>query len=106
MRCSVAALRHVCLWPPGNARRKRRPRAKPWKTGGIAQHITGIMVNSAHGCVVVALPEFSKHVVRFGVFEVNFESAEIRKQGVKLRLQEQPLQVLAALLERPGEVVT
>jgi DNA-binding winged helix-turn-helix (wHTH) protein len=54
----------------------------------------------------VALPELTKSAVRFGSFEVNFASAEIRKLGVRLRLQEQPFQVLAALLERPGEVVT
>jgi DNA-binding winged helix-turn-helix (wHTH) protein len=54
----------------------------------------------------VKLPELSNHAVRFGSFEVNFASAEIRKLGVRLRLQEQPFQVLAALLERPGELVT
>ena len=54
----------------------------------------------------MGLPESSKHPVRFGGFEINFASAEIRKHGVRLRLQEQPFQVLAALLERPGEVVT
>lgn len=44
--------------------------------------------------------------VRFGTFEVNLESGEVRHGGVKVRLQEQPFQVLAALLEKPGEVVT
>ena len=53
----------------------------------------------------MALPE-SNHAVRFGSFEVDFASAELRKLGVRLRLQEQPFQVLAALLERPGELVT
>jgi len=45
-------------------------------------------------------------IVRFGVFEVDFAKAELRKQGLRVRLQEQPFQVLAALLERPGEVVS
>ena len=45
-------------------------------------------------------------VVRFSTFEVNLETGELRKQGQKLKLQEQPFQVLVALLERPGEVVT
>src|SRR5258708_38920793 len=45
-------------------------------------------------------------IVRFGVFEVDLTSAELRKQGLRLRLQEQPFQVLTALLEHPGEVVT
>jgi Tol biopolymer transport system component/DNA-binding winged helix-turn-helix (wHTH) protein len=52
------------------------------------------------------MPKSSRNAVRFGVFEVDLASAELRKHGVKLRLQEQPFQVLAALLDRPGEVVT
>ena len=64
------------------------------------------MVNSTNGGAGVGLPEFSNHAVRFGGFEVNFASAEIRKHGVRVRLQEQPFQVLSALLEHPGEVVT
>jgi Tol biopolymer transport system component/DNA-binding winged helix-turn-helix (wHTH) protein len=44
--------------------------------------------------------------VRFGVFEADFANSELRKHGVRLRLQQQPFQVLAALLERPGNVVT
>ncbi|MBV9226142.1 MAG: PD40 domain-containing protein [Acidobacteriaceae bacterium] len=43
---------------------------------------------------------------RFGVFELNPNTRELRKNGVKLKLQEQPLQILLLLLERPGEVVT
>jgi len=42
----------------------------------------------------------------FGDFELDLRAGELRKRGVKLRLQGQPLQVLAALLERPGDVVT
>lgn len=45
-------------------------------------------------------------IIRFGVFEVDFRSGELRKQGLKVKLQEQPFQVLAALLEQPGEVIT
>jgi DNA-binding winged helix-turn-helix (wHTH) protein len=44
--------------------------------------------------------------VRFGSFEVDLRAAELRKSGVKIKLQGQPFQVLALLLERPGEVVT
>jgi DNA-binding winged helix-turn-helix (wHTH) protein len=44
--------------------------------------------------------------LRFGVFEVDLRTRELRKHGVKVRLQEQPFQVLAMLLERSGEVVT
>jgi cholera toxin transcriptional activator len=45
-------------------------------------------------------------IVRFGIFELDLKAGELRKNGVKLRLQEQPFQVLASLLERAGEVVT
>ena len=44
--------------------------------------------------------------VRFMVYEVNLRTGELRKHGNRLRLQEQPFQVLAMLLERPGELVT
>src|SRR5487761_102296 len=43
---------------------------------------------------------------RFGFFSANPASRELLKLGAKVKLQEQPFQVLAALLERPGEVVT
>lgn len=43
---------------------------------------------------------------RFAAFEVDLRAGQLRKQGVKVRLQEQPFRVLAALLESPGEVVT
>ncbi len=48
----------------------------------------------------------SETAVRFGVFEVDLRARELRKQGVRLKLQDQPLEVLLALLERPSEVVT
>src|SRR5215217_5407211 len=48
----------------------------------------------------------SQQIIRFGAFEVDLKAAELRKQGLRLRLQEQPFQVLAALLENPGEVVS
>src|SRR6266852_5461711 len=44
--------------------------------------------------------------VRFGTFELNLQTGELRQRGQKVKLQEQPLQILAALLERPGEMVT
>jgi TolB-like protein/DNA-binding winged helix-turn-helix (wHTH) protein len=44
--------------------------------------------------------------VRFGPFEADLSSGELRKHSLKVKLQDQPFQVLALLLERPGEVVT
>ena len=51
------------------------------------------------------LPSNSR-IARFGVFELDLSAGELRKSGVKLRLQGQPFQVLAFLLERAGEVVS
>jgi TolB-like protein/DNA-binding winged helix-turn-helix (wHTH) protein len=45
-------------------------------------------------------------VLRFGVFEADLHTRELRKQGMQIKLQEQPFQILAFLLEHPGEVVT
>src|SRR3954447_26996742 len=44
--------------------------------------------------------------IRFGAFEADVQTGELRKDGVKLRFSGQPFQVLAILLERPGDVVT
>jgi Tol biopolymer transport system component/DNA-binding winged helix-turn-helix (wHTH) protein len=48
----------------------------------------------------------SASIVRFSTFEVNIQTGELRHAGLKVKLQEQPFQVLLALLERPGEIVT
>ena len=47
-----------------------------------------------------------KRIFRFGVFEADANTGELRKAGMRLRVQEKPFQVLLVLLERPGEVVT
>jgi DNA-binding winged helix-turn-helix (wHTH) protein/Tol biopolymer transport system component len=46
------------------------------------------------------------HLIRFSVFELDLDSGELFKQGRKIKLQGQPFELLMALLERPGEVVT
>ncbi|HET8924714.1 MAG TPA: FlgO family outer membrane protein [Candidatus Acidoferrum sp.] len=45
-------------------------------------------------------------IVRFGAYEVNLESRELRKHGMHIRVEEKPFQILEILLERPGHVVT
>ena len=45
-------------------------------------------------------------VIQFGIFEADLRAGELRRNGAKIRLQEQPFQILAMLLEHPGEVVT
>jgi len=54
----------------------------------------------------MAGPQNNRKIIRFGVFEADLGAGELRKSGVRLRLQGQPFQVLAFLLERPGEVVS
>jgi DNA-binding winged helix-turn-helix (wHTH) protein/Tol biopolymer transport system component len=45
-------------------------------------------------------------LLRFGLFEADLHNCELRKQGLKISLQEQPFRVLAVLLEKPGKVIT
>jgi DNA-binding winged helix-turn-helix (wHTH) protein len=53
-----------------------------------------------------ALEEDEVHALRFGAFEMDLRSGELRKSGTLVRLQPQPFRVLALLAEHPGEVVT
>jgi TolB-like protein/DNA-binding winged helix-turn-helix (wHTH) protein/tetratricopeptide (TPR) repeat protein len=46
------------------------------------------------------------NIVRFGVYEFNLYDGELRKQGIRVRLEGQPVAILKMLLERPGELVT
>ena len=48
----------------------------------------------------------SSRIIRFSTFEVDLQTGELRKRGQRVKLQEQPFQMLAALLERPGEIIT
>src|SRR5205814_8216520 len=68
---------------------------------------------SAKGDFQVASPSESvpksrcvPQLVQFGPFEVNLQTGELRKQGIRIRLQPKPWQVLRTLLESPGSVVT
>jgi DNA-binding winged helix-turn-helix (wHTH) protein len=45
-------------------------------------------------------------LLRFGLFEADLDNCELRRQGLKISLQEQPFRVLAVLLERPGQLIT
>src|SRR5207248_610781 len=47
----------------------------------------------------------SRATIRFGAFELDQDAGELRRDGTKIRLQEQPLQILQILLEQPGKVV-
>ncbi len=81
---------------------------------GDDQGSEDLLPGGAHRLIVAASPvinsrpmaEGNRKTIRFGLYEVDPPSGELRKNGAKVRLQEQPFQVLLALLERPGEVVT
>ena len=53
-----------------------------------------------------AISSHNHRVLHFGVFEVDLRTAELRKHGVRIRLEEQPFQILVLLLASPGELVT
>lgn len=51
-------------------------------------------------------PAAVARILHFGVFEVDLKACELRKHGLRLKLPEQPFQVLVVLLEKPGEIIT
>jgi len=53
-----------------------------------------------------SIPTSVGETLRFGVFEVDRKTGELRRNGSRVRLQDQPLQILLTLLERPGEMIT
>ena len=67
---------------------------RPWYTSSTAVHL------------VMREDDQLRGRLRFGVFELDLRAGELRKHGLRVRLQEQPFQVLAVLLEHPGDVVT
>ena len=94
-----------------------------WLTSESAEHrqlsrphnLTGrcaVSVGLAPACYtcrnrgVVVKNSSSSPPLRFGVFELSPQSGELRKQGIKIRLQGQPVEILAMLLEHPGEPIT
>jgi hypothetical protein len=51
-------------------------------------------------------PVHPSKITRCGVFEIDLKAFELRKHGLRLKLSEQPFQILAILLEKPGEIIT
>jgi Tol biopolymer transport system component/DNA-binding winged helix-turn-helix (wHTH) protein len=70
------------------------------------QQLGRVVVKSIlrHKKVSMATTENSS-VIQFGLYEADLQARELRKSGVRIKLQEQPFQILATLLERPGEIV-
>src|SRR5579859_3736062 len=63
------------------------------------------MVDSAHYWDGMGLQKMTG-IIRFGAFELDRNSGELRKSGLKIHLREQPFRILAMLIERPGEIIT
>src|SRR5580692_7678772 len=63
---------------------------------------------ASNGNKVVAINEmkYAESIVRFGTFEVDLESRELRKHGMLVRLEEKPFRILQLLIEQAGRVVT
>src|SRR5437870_6271066 len=73
-----------------------------WRGGWLAISLAAVIV----GDFMAGPQQSARRVVRFGVFQVDLGAGELFKQGIKIRFQQQPLRVLALLLEHAGEVVT
>ena len=54
----------------------------------------------------MARPTTNPRIIQFGLFELDLDARELRRSGVRIKLQEQPFQILAMLLERRSEIVT
>src|SRR2546422_605139 len=74
----------------------------PWRGGWLAICLAWVSV----GDFMQAPQRAARRVMRFGVFEVDLHARELRKRGIRIGLQQQPLRVLALLLEHAGELVT
>ncbi len=61
----------------------------------VPEHPADLTLSNRHPCVY-----------RFGPIEVDFHAGELRKAGLRIRMQDQPLQVLSILLRHPGETVS
>jgi Tol biopolymer transport system component/DNA-binding winged helix-turn-helix (wHTH) protein len=66
----------------------------------------GCIIFCTNGSLDMSSQSTARRLVRFGLFELDLAEGELRKQGRKIRLQDQPFQVLELLLIRPGELVT
>lgn len=58
------------------------------------------------GTTLIVKDRPPRTIIRFGVFEADLSTGELRRAGVRVKLQAQPFRVLTLLLERPGEVIT
>jgi len=78
----------------------------PRQRSGCFGSTTIILRGVVHFSPMSATTGTPERRAKFGLYEANFASGELRKNGSKLKLQEQPFQVLALLLDRAGQVVS
>ena len=89
-----------CLWPT-------KFRFRSWLQPKVARFVAETVLDYRQFATlgVVVSPQ-NASVCHFGVFELDLRAGELRKNGVKLRLQEQPYQVLLKLIEHHGGIVS
>ena len=80
----------------------------PPQAGEIGEHLncSAKLKQQVEGSAPMTSVAGGSRVIRFGAFELDGHAGELRKQGLKIRLQEQPLQILQMLLETPGRLVS
>lgn len=71
----------------------------------MQEHLPERCYNPSEEGVGLGLSGLNARCFRFGPFELNSQTCELRKHGVKLKLPEQPCKILLAHVERPGELV-
>jgi len=76
------------------------------RDASVADQGSGRLGGSGQLVSAMQRPNNSPGRLRFGLFEVDLRAGELTRRGRRIRLQEQPFQVLAMLLEKPGELVT
>src|SRR5713101_8738241 len=81
-----------------------RPENRRFAAMRLKFQVLNSRTKPALGAFVGDIP-VTRAVVRFGSFELDQDAGELRRDGTKVRLQEQPLQILQILLEQPGKVV-
>jgi Tol biopolymer transport system component/DNA-binding winged helix-turn-helix (wHTH) protein len=66
-----------------------------------------VVLNSVdHTASFMAESAAKSNIIQFGLFELDLQARELRKSGIRIKLQEQPFQILSMLLERQGQIVT
>jgi TolB-like protein len=74
--------------------------------GGELATISPGVASKESKVLAISEVKYPESIVRFGTFEVDLESRELRKHGLYVRLEEKPFRILELLLEQPGRVVT